>query len=42
MLLYRKIRDNLNQLKNKKTLRTKSEGFYSVGDTGFEPVTPCL
>ena len=29
-------------LKNTKPLRTKSEGLSSVGDTGFEPVTPCL
>ena len=28
--------------KIKKPLRNESEGLCSVGDTGFEPVTPCL
>lgn len=29
-----------HQTKNPSELNLK--GFYSVGDTGFEPVTPCL
>ncbi len=32
----------MRESKNKKPLRYNLKGFISVGDTGFEPVTPCL